>query len=105
VCVPNQDKYDGREKESTKLTSLVRVLHELMNREGSVVGLNDSVGDLFRWKQKDEKEERVSFGRNRGKERRKTRRCEFELTLGEGTTEKVAIIRSGYSGFPSNTHH
>jgi len=56
---------------------LVGVLDKLVNGEGGVVWLNDSVGDLI-----------VSGMAESSFDK---------LTLGEGMTEKVHIIRSGYS--------
>lgn len=58
--------------------SLVRVLDELVDREGGVVRLDDSVRDLALLA-------RVRCSSSTG------------LTFGEGMTEKVHIIRSGYS--------
>ena len=55
----------------------IGVLNELVDREGRVVGLDDGVGDL-----------KVYFSDGMGF---------FCVTLGEGTTEKVFIILSGYS--------
>ena len=57
---------------------LVRVLDKLVDGESSVVWLDDSVGDLGM------SAEPLEAGENR-------------LTLGDGMTEKVHIILSGYS--------
>jgi len=57
--------------------SLVGVLNKLMNRKSCVVGLNDRVRDLKDRKMKPSKK--------------------LKGTLGDGTTEKEDIMRSGYS--------
>jgi hypothetical protein len=62
---------------------LVRVLDELVDRERGVVRLDDGVTDLHR----DRENQRPPC----------TQRERKQHTFGDGTTEKVAIMRSGNS--------
>ena len=92
VTIGGGGEFEGAETDVVKsfvidTISLISVLNKLMDGEGSIVGLDNGVRHL--------KVQKVNF----------PYRDEFlaqsifklNLTLGEGTTEKVFMMRSGYS--------